>query len=385
MGLNDASMKVFVVRGMHSVAAALLFLFLDATAVAQESLAIEGAALAPAGQAAEPTVASVATPQRVVFVQLEGEAVRSGLEPSLRIQLRGEAEVETQRVDWSAQLPARIEAAGQLANQTGADWVVWAEPPVDPERDAPRDYALIYLVGRRDGRALVEVVRVPGNSGPDVDRSLALKVHELISQADGAAYALGNAPVPDPALAKAAAQKPKPARERRVQLWLEAGVQTISEGNAGLAADVLVALGPSFAAPRFVLAVPLELSLGLPRSVERSAGEVRWTELGVAAWVRLLARVGSKVLLGGGVGGKLDFSSSDGIAPSGRRGSARDMLPALLVSLDAELLITSQIGARFLLGLAQRTSRQRLLVEGTEIADTGRTLPFARLSMALHF
>jgi len=322
----------------------------------------------------------------VVLVQPEGEPPRPGLEPSLRIQLRDDAELVSQTAAWPADLPSRIDAASRLAEDTGADWVVWAGAPVPAHEamsasEGETENAVLYLVGRRDGRALIEVVRVPAGRGPEVDRSLALKVHELISAGDGAAFALGNAELPPPQQQK---RIPTPGERGRAQLWLEAGAAIGGASSAGLTADMFIAIGPSFATRDFMLAVPLELALGLPRSVETSAGDVEWSELGIAVVARIAIPFGKALQLGAGAGGKLAFIDAEGTAPSGARGTSTQRLPVLLLSFDAELQIAPQLGARFSLGLEQRLRRQHLLIEGREIADTGRTLPFGRVSIVWH-
>lgn len=309
---------------------------------------------------------------RVVLIQPEGEAPRPGLEPALRIQLRGTAEVIALSHGFPNDLPSRLSAANGLAEQHDADWVLWTDAP---EATPPQsEQTVLYLVGRQNGRALIEVVRVPGGEGPDVNRSLALKVLELIDIREGAAYALGNAEVP----------APKPEQERqRVQLWLEAGAQAGIAGGGGPAFDALVAVGPSLSTPGFLLALPIELAFGLPRSIERSGDEVRWTELGATLWLKLGARLGPAVL-GGGLGAKLAFTDVEGTTRAGRQGTAAELLPSLVASIDGELPLSSSLGARLALGTELRMKRQHFLIEGDDVGNTGRVVPFARLSLVWH-
>lgn len=314
-------------------------------------------------------------PPRIVLLQPAGVPVRPGLEPSLRIQLR-DVELHTYRVDLPADVPSRLSTASAIADAQAADWVVWAED-VQTDPNVPADQAVLYVVGRRHGRALIEVVRVPAGEGPEVDRSLALKVDELIGERDGAAYALGNKELP----AERSGASPQ---ESRVRLWTQLGAQLAFEGNAGATGDLTLAIGPGLFTPGLVIAVPLELTIGLTRSVEQDGNRVEWTESGAALWIRALARLHPMLLLGGGIGGKLGFTDADGVAASGRRGSSTERLPALLVSLDAELVLSEDFGAQLMLGLEQRTQRQRFFVEGDEIADTGRSIPFARVSLVWH-
>jgi hypothetical protein len=307
---------------------------------------------------------------RVVLIQPEGEPPRPGLEPALRIQLRGTAEVIAVPQAFPSDVPARLSAASALAEEHDADWVLWTDPP---QTTVPRsEHAVLYLVGRQNGRALIEVVSVPGGEGPEVDRSLALKVHELIDVREGAVYALGNAEVPEPE-----------AQQRRVQLWLEAGAQAGIEGDGGAAFDVLIAIGPSLTTPALLLALPIELAIGLPRRFERDGDEVSWTELGATLWLKLGARLGPAVL-GGALGAKLAFTDVEGTTQTGRQGTATELLPSAVASIDGELPLSSSLGARLALGTELRWKRQHFLIEGEDVGNTGRVVPFARLSLVWH-
>jgi hypothetical protein len=309
-------------------------------------------------------------PPRVVLIQPESEPPRPGLEPALRIQMRGTAEVIAVPNAFPSDMPARLSAASALAEEHDADWVLWTDPPQTTPPES--EQAVLYLVGRQNGRALIEVVRVPGGEGPEVDRSLALKVHELIDVREGAAYALGNAEVPEPE-----------GERKRVQLWLEAGAQGGLEGDGGAAFDVLVAIGPSLSTPAFVVALPIELAIGLPRNIERGGDEVSWTELGATVWLKLGTRLGSAVL-GGGLGAKLALTDVEGTTQTGRQGTATALLPSVAASLDGELPLSASLGARLALGAELRFKRQHFLIEGEDVGDTGRVMPFARLSVVWH-
>jgi hypothetical protein len=345
----------------------------------------DAARSAPQEQPAQDQLASQPPKARLVLLQIEGAPARSALEPSLRIQLR-ELELVTERSDLPPDVPSRIAAANRIASERSADWVIWAdELRTDPSK--PADQAVLYVVGRKDGRALIEIVRVPGGEGPEVDRSLALKVRELVGAQDGAAYALGNKDLPPPVAAtepNAVQPEPSPRRASGTRLSIEAGVQVSDEGSAGLSADLFLALAPSLRTDALVIAVPLELAFGLPRSSELDGARVEWSEIGVAVWLKIGARIHPSLTLGGGFGGKLGFTDAQGTSASGETGSSTERLPALLVSLDGELALSETIAARLTLGLESRLRRQRFLIEEREVGDTGRAVPFGRASVAWH-
>lgn len=343
----------------------------------------DAARAAPQEQPAQDQLASQPPRARLVLLQLEGAPARSALEASLRIQLR-ELELVTERADLPPDVPSRIAAANRIAGERSADWVIWADE-LQTEPSKPADQAVLYVVGRKDGRALIEIVRVPGGAGPEVDRSLALKVRELVGAEDGAAYALGNKELPPPVAEPNEAQpEPTTPLASRTRLSIEAGLQVSDEGSAGLAADLFLALGPSLCTDTLVFAVPLELTFGLPRSSELDGARVEWSEIGVAAWLKIGARVHPSVTLGGGLGGKLGFTDAEGTSASGETGSSTERLPALLVSLDGELALSETIAARLVLGLESRLRRQQFLIEEREVGNTGRAVLFGRASVAWH-
>ncbi|MET0389382.1 MAG: hypothetical protein ABW321_25635 [Polyangiales bacterium] len=117
----------------------------------------------------------------------DGEAVlwmedvgvpRPGLRAALQIQL-GTDGILTDTWRGAGHLRARIDQANALAAQTGVTAVAWVEvePPTSGERSAS-----LYVVGVRAGRALLEVVSVPGSHTPDLERVLAMKLRELLGE-----------------------------------------------------------------------------------------------------------------------------------------------------------------------------------------------------------
>src|SRR5947207_9628285 len=97
---------------------------------------------------------------------------------ALRIQLTGAAQVAARPAPRARNTPERIRAATALVRVEDALLVVWAEGPIELPDGSSQ--AILYAVGQREGRALLEVVRVPGGRGPDMDRTLALKVRSMV-------------------------------------------------------------------------------------------------------------------------------------------------------------------------------------------------------------
>jgi hypothetical protein len=112
---------------------------------------------------------------------------------ALRIQLGAAVRVDVRSAPRAGALPEQLAEASRMAHDQARAAVMW----VDAARGSPRAprQALLYVVGQRDGRALVEVVSVPAERGPDLERVLALKVSELLTEMRSApAHALAPPP-----------------------------------------------------------------------------------------------------------------------------------------------------------------------------------------------
>jgi hypothetical protein len=129
------------------------------------------------------------------------------------------------------------------------------------------------------------------------------------------------------------------------------------------------------------LDVPIEVQVGLARSVEDANGEVSWSETSVGLALRSALRLSSTLRAGAFASVAIGFANAEGRSPTGVRGEATETLPALSFGLDGELSLTPVLSARVALGLTQRMRRQRFAIDGIDVADLGRLLPTARLSL----
>jgi hypothetical protein len=128
--------------------------------------AVSGTALAADGEASLLVLENAAAPQPRLLA-------------ALRIQLGATVRVDVRELPRTGALPAQLAEASRLARDEARTAVMWVD--ATSEQLASR-LALLYVVGQRDGRALVEVVRVPAGRGPDLERVLALKVGELLAE-----------------------------------------------------------------------------------------------------------------------------------------------------------------------------------------------------------
>jgi hypothetical protein len=319
-----------------------------------------------------------------VFLIEDDPGARSGLESALRIQLTGAAEIETRpRAPGATSLPGRIAAATELVRAEGALLVVWAEGPVQLA-DGSQE-AVLYAVGQREGRAQLEVVRVPGGSGPDMDRLLALKVRAVVDELRTRQSGLvepaqnpeqgevGRPPRPEEP------ETEQPAAYYRWSAALAAGVAASplarsDFGQWGVAASA----GPMLVSERLRFAGTLELGW-YPGIDLASGGEsVSFHEIAPGLALQAALRVGG-VWLGARTGPELAFVSASGQSTAGTRGSSAVRVPLWLVGAYAEIALGAGFGASLGLDVQMRLRRQRFAVDSDEVADLGRVRPFARL------
>ncbi|MGD8860448.1 MAG: hypothetical protein PVI30_10595 [Myxococcales bacterium] len=313
---------------------------------------------------------------RVLLLQPDPPPPHDGLADALRIQLRGVATVEQATGPAPGPLPRQVRATSARAEARGALLSVWVQRP-PPQDDGEAREAVLYLVGRREGRALLEVVRVPGGGGPALDRSLALKVREVVDSLQRAEAERREALLSPP---------PPPRPEPHRQLGLHAAavgapLQGASLGQWGAQLGVLGAL--QWAPHR----VEAELGATLFPSVGVAEGprEARLTELSARlsiAWLHALgpAHVGARAGL------TLGTVQVEGRTPDGRTGEATEVAPGALLLAEARISLGDPgPWLQLWLGAQARLTRRRYTIEGEEVADLGRLRPLLALGLGHAF
>jgi hypothetical protein len=312
---------------------------------------------------------------KVLFAEDSAGPPRTELLLALRIQLTGVAEIEGRSLALPSSTSARIDAASALASAENALAVVWTEGPVQTA-DGSQE-AILYVVGQSHGRALLEVVRVPGNSGPDMDRTLALKVREIIDTLRRAQSSTPRADALVPNLSPAGANEPAARFTAAAALGVLGAAQSgtpLGQWGATLAA------GPRLYGRALRLSGMLGLVL-LPRSEVRKAdARVGLVEITPSLYAHGQAKVGW-LWLGARAGFALAFVTADGSNARGARGVASEELPSMLLGLDAELPLGSDLGLCLGVQLETRLRRQRFAVDERQIADLGRLRPSALLAL----
>lgn len=313
---------------------------------------------------------------RVLLLEAPGQA-GLGLASALAVQLIGVAELERQVLPDAATVPARVRAARELGQERHALLVVWAEGPVELA-DGSQE-AVLYAVGQREGRALLEVVRVAGGRGPDMDRTLALKVREMVDELHR-----NRAQTPSEAMLQPEPTPPSP-RGPRPQFGAELALGALGSPALGAAPARLgtaVALGPALLlrALALRLSARAELAWFPPNTVERGGAHVRFDELVPGLALRGQLRQGP-LWLGARAGFALALTAATGVSAAGAKGVAHEQTALWLAGLELELPLAAGLGLLLGVELQARFLHRRFAVNGTELVDLGALRPFASLAL----
>jgi hypothetical protein len=324
---------------------------------------------------------------------LEPPGSTSGLLTALRIQLVGLCEAERVVQPLAASAPEQIQAGTDLARSQHALASVWVDPPLSHTSDV----VLLYVVGEREGRALVEAVRVHGARGPDLERTLALKVREVIAEMRrsqtaaallpaSAATATGSAP---PSMTKDTAPPPRAAGSTTPptaawQAVLALGARLGSQPRLGLARWGLgLSVGPVLAQSGWRFEGLLSASWFPAVTSELGGDRVRFWELATAVSAHAQRRVGP-VWMGAHVDPQLVWLDASGTTARGVSGAPYSRgIWGVALGADAEWPLGPQLALDADLQLQVLTSRERFTVNQRELVDIGQLRVRFGLSLVL--
>lgn len=319
------------------------------------------------------------TPHVLVFAP---DQSASGFMPALQIQLSRVAEPEAVNVPLGGTTAERIQRAGELVRARGALAAIWVDRAPDAE------LVVLYVVGERNGRALIEVVRVPGERGPDLDRTLALKVREVVAELRRSGANAPEGALLQP-LAPADLQPPAAAREENPagsepSSWsavARAGIRLSSQPSIGLSRwGVELGAGPALSFRTFRVAAELTFDAFPSTLAERGGDRVRYWDWAGAFALHAQMRAGP-VWLGGLAGPQVVGIQANATTRENQKGRASPTSWALLLGFDAELPISSYLSVAAGFQLQALAHRLHLEVNDADLADFGRVR--ARLGVAL--
>jgi hypothetical protein len=342
------------------------------------------------------TASTYAAEARVLLLESHGPS--GGLFTALQIQLSGVASPERVAVPASPNMAEGIERGSQLVREHGAIAAVWVE------RGRTPGPAVLYVVGEKEGRALVEVVRVPGDRGPELERTIALKVREFVAAIQRGQAARAEAAQllqPEPPQPQAAGSgqapasetlepeqhsepQPEPGRNEDLQeattgapAWATAlaiGVRLGSQPDLGLGRwGFGLTGGPVLELNGLRLAAALHFDAFPSVEVERAGGDlVRFWEWAFGAALHAQVHTGA-IWLGGRAGPELVGLDAYGRTGSGREGPRQQPTSwALHAALDAEIPLSHYINLAASLQLQALAQRLKLDVNRHSLVDIGR-------------
>ena len=286
---------------------------------------------------------------RLLVLNAERQPVRLSLVEALRFQLRESTEVAVSPALLEpGPIAARISRASEIVTGAQARFAIWLESTKDADGAAG---FLLFVVGGRSSRAVIEVVRLPATTdGPDVDRSLALKVSDIVESAlDADMPAFGSAlnrepPVPAASATTAASgttaasspiapevvalktesQQPQSASHVEVQFG---GMLLSPSGTANGQLGARLGLGYVAATAALELELSATAELRTPQSSASESGHVRTTEQ--AACIGLGIRSRGLTQFGVGLEGGFRWLHAQGYWGLQRTGAESLLVPAL--------------------------------------------------------
>jgi hypothetical protein len=320
----------------------------------------------------------------VLLLDEPGRAPQDGLLLALRIQLGPGTPVELRGVAEGQARSGRTEAAAALLRAERARAVVWTEVSQGAEPGAATGLTFLVLrPGSAAGPPALDAHRVDGPTGPDLDRTIALKVSEILAQTP-ASSSLGEGSAAGPTDRNALPGGPPSQPAPSWQLGLLAQV-------AGLAAPVGgtgfgrwgLALGAGASLRREAIHFGALAELTWLPPVARQDGGARIEVRELVPGLRLSAQTGLGPLwVGLHTGLAVSLLSAEASSADGRTAEASELSPSWLAGAGVELPLTAALGLAVDLGVQVRLRRQHFAVEKRDLADSGVVRPVARIAIA---
>jgi hypothetical protein len=326
------------------------------------------------------------TVARAQLVVLTGEAssATDSLGEALLIQLAdGELQVHTQALSRGDDAEA---VARNLLATGRARMVIWSLRVHGRAHD-------LRCVFRHAEAVDSTTMRLQGAWGPALERSIALKVRELLDDQARASAA----PVPGPSSVAGPAPaaetpRPPPAQPGRpssprppptpvISPLIEAGVRGMTaSGNASAQAAFGVAAGAAMTSGANRAELWLRVQWASPLEAETTAGRVTAREWSPELSVHGLRRVAPS-WLGGFLSVALRVVDAEGTTSAGERGDRTRSVPVLGAGAEARLPLTEKLWARCALGAELALKAQRFAVDHQPVLELGTFRGRAELSL----
>ncbi len=323
------------------------------------------------------TSATVAPGVEDALVAVLDDGGRPGFVAALQIQLAGTATVEVRREASGNRSPPAVPRASELVLEEGLRGAVWI--------DSEGPQVLVYVVGRRSGRAVVEIMEAETADSADFDRALALRAATLLETLTTDSADASRPSVSAPETAEHPEAPPIPPSD--ISAWGLRGALGLTAASPTGTVPWLPGIGASVGASLRLSGLLLVGSVGvegmLPFDHRASAGlesPGRVSSVEVRPWLGLRGLLDLPPMrVGAELRGTLRIVASDGVTPAGAAGGATHILPELAVSAAVEWPLMASFGLFLELGCALTLVEQRLFINDAQAATLGR----ARLQAAL--
>jgi hypothetical protein len=336
------------------------------------------AAIAVALAASGGTAADPGEAVRVVVF----EAPPLGLARALEIQLAGQAEVIVAAPLPAARLEDSLAAAAGVVKARDARLGVWLE------RSGEGHYVL-YAVGVRADRGIVELGRVASGAGANADRILALKVSALVDDLldEGARVPAALSPSTAPSAPSrpvtAVAEPARPHQRGDLSVIAGAGAAaTVADAEPTGLLGLAILGGLRLDRGRLAATVHASGRWFAARRLESASGAGDLTELSAFAIARVGMRTG-RVAIGPGLGAGVRRIAVAAEVADGRRGSASRVIPAARLDASLEVRLGSASVAALTAGVEVSLIRDQLTLLGEPLVDAGRFRIPIELSVVL--
>lgn len=278
-----------------------------------------------------------------------------GLIESLQIQLANTGVVRSGPRLEPGSLESRVDRARELGAAQGAKLVVWLE------RRSAREHVLVVVNPERTSSE-VDLFRIRARAGPDVARSLALKVSDVLDRI------IRGKTIPD-ALRVRVHEPPKP-RYARWAVGVD-GREALSDGVPNRQLGVRLTLSRDVVLPSWWLMVSASVAADFGVLGEGLAGQIQTRELVGAVGVAWLARLGA-VGLGPGLEARLRIVRGRGITEAGNVGSRVVAIPTFALLAHALIDVTRRVQLQFAVGGVLAARHRKFAVNRVPLVDLGR-------------
>gem|GEM_PF-5847003 len=280
-----------------------------------------------------------------------------GLIESLQIQLANTGVVRSGPRLEPGSLETRVDRARAVGAQQGAKLVVWLE------RRGAREHVLVVVNPERTSSE-VDLFRIRARAGPDVARSLALKVSDVLDRI------IRGKTIPD-ALRVRVHDTPK-LKPRYVRWAVGAdGRELLSDGVPNRQLGARLTLSRDVVWPTWLLMASATVAADLGVLGEGLAGQLQTRELVGALGVAWLARLGA-VGLGPGLEAWLRIVRGHGITEAGNVGSRVVAIPTFALLAHALIDVTQRVQLQFAVGGALAARHRKFAVNRVPLVDLGR-------------